>query len=278
MRRREVEIHEAAHTWPLEVRRAASSWICESLTGALRKRLFATCMVLGCGSGINDLVPLLVELRRRRIHDQIQVYGVDPSDALLEVAKARVRREARLACLDLNSELYRIHGPFDVVVAFSLIHRLSRWPDVANWMQRNAREAIFLNAFTGRHGLIHTLYGDGGGIAGRIMQRFRELCLIHGGNDARPASPEGGVEAALRDLGGRAARKRFLWEQHIPVREFLERIQNRAHGPFRAVPRELLPKIFDGLKEFQNLRKRLLFRDWICILRVTPPYRLSCKA
>lgn len=81
----------------------------------------------GCGSG-----PLLAELRDRGAI----VTGIDSSAAMLELARRRLGRDARLTVADLRDPLPFPNNAFDDVIASLVLHYLEDWAPTLSELHR----------------------------------------------------------------------------------------------------------------------------------------------
>ncbi len=94
---------------------------------------------LGCGTG-----DIALELASRTSK---LVYGVDPSGAMLEVARSRDVRESasNVRWFHDSAETFEFEGPFSLVVAGESLHWME-WdvvvPKIASWLSRGAHLVV----------------------------------------------------------------------------------------------------------------------------------------
>ena len=223
------DIYEEYQGWPAEVTEGVARYFLSALPEGRGR-----CLVLGCATGVNDVLPLA-----RAAGPGRAITAVDLEPAFLERLQERRGDEAlssvEARVLDVTGDLSSL-GSFDLVSLLFVIHRLNPWEPVIDRICRlvSPGGSFFISEFVGPRGVIY-LSNEAGGTGtdpvSRMIRRYFEM--VPGG--FAPALKSTNIAPVLdrirRELDPRGHQD-FGWNQTLMPGEMFRRIRDRAYAPF----------------------------------------------
>jgi SAM-dependent methyltransferase len=223
------DVYEEYQAWPPEVTEGVARYLLSAL-GTAQGR----CLVLGCATGVNDVLPLA-----RAAGPARRIVAGDVEPGFLERLQERILSEGlstvEARVLDVTQDLSPL-GSFDLVSLLFVIHRLKRWEEVVDRVSGLLAPGgfFFISEFAGPGGIIY-LSNEAGGTGtdsvSRMIRRYFELLPER----FTPELKSTNIAPVLDRLAGILEpqdHQDFSWHQTIMPGEMFRRIRDKAYAPY----------------------------------------------
>jgi len=253
------DTYEEYQAWPREVTDGVARFLGSDHP--------ARCLVLGCATGVNDVLPLA-----REAGPGCRIIAGDVESAFLERLQERVLSEGvstvDVRMIDITKDLSAL-GTFDLVSLLFVIHRLNPWEPVIDRVCDRVAPggSFFISEFVGPAGIIYRSNeagGKGTDPVSRMIRRYFEMLPER----FSPSLKSTHIAPVLDRLAGRLkprGHRDFGWHQTLMPGEMFRRIRDQAYAPyFSTAP---------GPGELDRLRVEFS-REWTQAVRQTEVIRI----
>jgi SAM-dependent methyltransferase len=256
------DVYEEYQGWPAEVTDGVARYFLSALPEGRGR-----CLVLGCATGVNDVLPLA-----RAAGPARRILAGDLEPAFLERLQERILTEGlstvESQVVDITRDLSPL-GSFDLVSLLFVIHRLSSWEPAIDRICRlvSPGGSFFISEFVGPRGVIYLSNEAGGTGTDPVSRMIRRYFEMLPGRFAPPLKSTN-IAPVLDRLGGLLeprGHQDFGWNQSLMPGEMFRRIRDQAYAPYFSTTPQ--PGVLDQLRaEFSG--------EWTRTVRQTEVIRI----